>query len=177
MRTAKLILCTLLSPLTLLPIAAQKAPPAAHFPTVTSYNLAKAKVTLPAAFSANRNLLLISFDTGDTPEIDRWVTAVQSLSRLHNSLDYYLLPISEQKNPLYRWWDNSAMRSDFTDPQLWPRVVPLYLNENQFRRQLQIPRKSSVVVLLTDRSGNILWRASGPPDQQKLDALRSQLHS
>lgn len=177
MRTSKLILCTLILPLALLPITAQKAPPAAHFPTVTSYNLAKAKVTLPAAFSADRNLLLISFDTGDTPEIDRWVTAVQSLNRLHSSLDYYLLPISEQKNPLYRWWDNSAMRSDFTDPQLWPRVVPLYLNENQFRQQLQIPRKSSVVILLTDRSGNVLWRASGPPDQSKLNALRAQLQS
>ncbi len=177
MRTSKLILCTLLLPLSLIPVTAQKAPPAVHFPTVTSYSLTKAKITLPAAFSANRNLLLISFDTGDTPEIDRWVTAVQSLSRLQDSLDYYLLPISEEKNPLYRWWDNSAMRSNFTDPQLWPRVVPLYLNENQFRRKLRIPGKSSVVVLLTDRTGTVLWRASGPPDQQKLDSLRAQLHS
>jgi hypothetical protein len=167
----------LLLPLTPLSLSAQKASTVGHFPTVTSYNLAKAKITLPAAFSANRNLLLISFDTGDTPEIDHWVTAVQSLSHLHNSLDYYLLPISEQKNPLYRWWDNSAMRSDFADPHLWPRVVPLYLNENQFRQQLQIPRNSSVVVLLTDRSGSVLWRAFGPPDQQKLKALRAQLQS
>lgn len=149
----------------------------AHFPTVTSYNLAKARVTLPAAFTANRNLLLLSFDTGDTPQLDNWVSSIQSLTHLNSGLDYYLLPIAEEKNPLYRWWDNSAMRSDFTDPQLWPRVVPLYVNEKQFRQELQLPPKSNVVVLLTDRSGNVLWRAFGPPDQQKLNALRAQLHS
>ncbi len=177
MRTPKVILCTLLLPATLLALPAHTGSSHTHFPTITSYSLAKAKITLPAAFSSNRNLLLISFDTGDTPEVDNWVSAAQSLSRLHNNFAYYLLPISEQKNPLYRWWDNSALRSDFSDPHLWPRVVPLYLNENRFRRQLQIPQGSQVIVLLTDRSGNILWRAFGPPDQQILNALRAQFHS
>jgi hypothetical protein len=162
---------------TLLPLAAQTGSSPIHFPTITSYNLAKAKVTLPAAFRASHNLLLISFDTGDTPELDRWVSAAQSFTSIQGGLGYYLLPVSEQKNPLYRWWDNSAMRSDFPNPQLWPRVVPLYINENRFREQLQIPRDSQVIVLLTDRGGNILWRASGPPDQQKLDALRALLQS
>ncbi len=177
MRFLKLILCALFLRAALLPLAAQPGPSPVHFPTVTSYSLAKAKVTLPAAFTGKRNLLLLSFDADQTPEINRWVTEVQSLSRLDSGLSYYLLPISQQKNPLYRWWDNSAMRSDFSDPQLWPRVVPLYLNETRFRKQLQIPSDRQVVILLTDRGGNVLWRASGPMNPQKVAALRAQLHS
>lgn len=177
MRTIKLILCALLLNAVVLPLAAQSRPNPARFPTVTAYSLAKEKVTLPAGLTAARNLLLLSFDTADTPEIDRWISAAQSLTHLDTGLSYYLLPISQQKNPLYRWWDNSSMRSDFSDPQLWPRVVPLYINENRFRKQLQIPNGSQVVVLLTDRNGNVLWRASGAPDQQKLASLRAQLHS
>ena len=177
MRPLRFILCALFLRAALLPLAAQPGQPPVHFPTVTSYSLTKAKVTLPAAFTGNRNLLLLSFDADQTTEINRWVTEAQSLSRLDSSLSYYLLPISQQKNPLYRWWDNSAMRSDFSDPQLWPRVVPLYVNENRFRRQLHIPSDRQVVILLTDRKGNVLWRASGPLDAQKIAALRAQLHS
>lgn len=173
MRTLKFIHYALLFSVSAVPLSAQPA----HFPSLTSYSLSKAKVTLPAGLSGTRNLLVLSFDNGDTPEIDHWTSAAQSLTGQNASLSYYVLPISEQKNPLYRWWDNSAMRSDFSNPKLWPQIVPLYVNEKSFRRQLQIPSGSQVVVLLTDRSGNILWRASGPPDQQKLASLKAQLHS
>ena len=176
MRPLRLILCALFLRAALLPMAAQPGQPPVRFPSVTSYSLAKAKVTLPDAFAGNHNLLLLSFDADQTTEINRWVTEAQSLSRLDNSLSYYLLPISQQKNPLYRWWDDSAMRSDFSDPQLWPRVVPLYINETRFRKQLQIPNNRQVVILLTDRKGNVLWRTSGPLAPQKVAALRAQLH-
>lgn len=151
--------------------------PSAHFPTVTAYSLSKARVTLPAGLGGTRNLLVLSFNNGDTPGVDHWASAAQSLISRNAGLSYYLLPISEQRNPLYRWWDNSAMRNDFSNPQLWPRVVPLYVNENRFRQQLQIPNSSELVVLLTDRAGNVLWRASGAPSRQKLASLRASLHS
>lgn len=187
MRLPKFILCALLLSSAGIPLTAQPSPvqsspakssPATvRFPAITAYSLTKAKVTLPAALTGNRNLLLLSFDADQTPEINRWVTEVQSLSRLHNDLSYYLLPVSEQRNPLFRWWDNSSMRSDFSDPQLWPRVVPLYLNEKQFREELQIPTGHEVVILLTDRAGNVLWRTSGPMDPQKIAALQAILQS
>lgn len=173
MRTLKFILCALLFSVSALHLSAQPA----HFPATTSYSLSKVKVTIPAGLTGTRNLLVLSFENGDTPEIDHWTSAAQSLTDRNAGLSYYVLPISEQKNPLYRWWDNSAMRSDFSNPKLWPQVVPLYVNENSFRRQLQIPNGSQLVVLLTDRSGNILWRTSGPPDPQKLASLQAQLHS
>lgn len=174
-RKPKFILLVLIFLALLLPSTVRAGSSPAHFPTVTSYNLAKAKVTLPAAFSANRVLLFISFDAGDTPQLDHWVTAAQSLSHLRGSLDFYLLPVSAPKNPIYRWWDNAAMRSDFSNSSLWPRIIPLYLNEARFCGQLQIPSTSRLTVLLTDRDGNILWRTYGNPSPQKLEALRQQL--
>jgi hypothetical protein len=177
LRKPRITLLVLFLSALLLPSGVRAGSSTAHFPTITSYNLAKTKITLPAAFSANRVLLFISFDVGDTPQLDHWVSAAQSLSQPRGNLDFYLLPISAPKNPVYRWWDNAAMRSDFADSSLWPRIVPLYLNETRFRSRLQIPSTSEFVVLLTDRNGNVLWRTDGKPDSQKLQALRTQLHS
>ena len=176
MQSLQLILCPLLLSTLVLPLPAQPAS-SAHFPTVTAYSLSKAKVALPAQLTGTRNLLVLSFDNGDTPDVDHWTSAAQSLTHRDAGLSYYVLPISAQKNPLYRWWDNSAMRNDFSNQQMWPRVVPLYVNENRFRRQLQIPNGAQTVVLLTDRAGNVLWRAAGAPDPQKLATLQAQLHS
>lgn len=159
------------------PLSAQPNAPAVHFPTITAYSLTKAKVTLPSALTGRRNLLLLSFDAEQTQKVNDWVTEAQSLRRLDSTFSYYLLPVSQEKNLLYRWWDNSAMRDDFSDPQVWARTVPLYVNMKRFRQELQISDDQEIVILLTDRSGNVLWRTTGPLTQQKIAALEAQLHS
>jgi hypothetical protein len=40
-------------------------------------------------------------------------------------------------------------------------VVPLYVEKVRFRAQLGIADEKSVVALLVDRQGKILWRATG----------------
>lgn len=177
MRFLRLILCALFFSSVGLSLSAQPTTDVVQFPTITAYSLTKAKVTLPAGLNGKHNLLVLSFSADQATEINRWVAEAQSLSQLDGGLSYYLLPVSQRKNSLYRWWDNSAMRSDFSDPQIWPRVVPIYVNEKRFRRQLQIPDGSQIVILLTDRSGNVLWRTSGPLDQQKIAALQAKLRS
>lgn len=177
MKLFRFILCASFFSIAALPLSAQPNTVAVHFPTVTAYSLTKTKVTLPAALTGEHNLLLLSFDADQTQEINDWVKEAQSLRRLNSTFSYYLLPVSQQKNLLYRWWDNSAMRDDFSDPQTWARIVPLYVNVKRFRQELQIPDDHEVVILLTDRAGNVLWRTTGPLTQQKVAALQAQLHS
>lgn len=163
-----------LAPLVLL--AASQAQTNIQFPPVTAYNLAKNKVTLPAGLKGKQNLLVLSFDVSQSHEVGRWITEAQSLERLHEDLQYYVLPVAGQENDLYRWWENSSMRGNYSDPQEWPWIVPLYVNEKQFRQTLQIPDDHDVVILLTNRQGQVLWRTNGPLTAQKKAAIAAELN-
>jgi hypothetical protein len=131
------------------------------FPSITSYSLDKAKVNLPGGLAGQANLLLISFEPEQQKDIDTWMPTAQALQHTNFNFRWYRLPVSAKENFVFRWWENSSMRSDETDPETWPWIVPLYVNRDEFRNALQIPNEREVVALLIDRQGHVLWRASG----------------
>jgi hypothetical protein len=131
------------------------------FPAITSYSLDKAKVNLPEGLAAQIDLLLISFEPEQQKQIDTWMPAAQALQHTHFNFRWYRLPVSARQNFVFRWWTNSSMRSDETDPETWPWIIPLYVDRDEFRNALQIPNEREVVALLIDRQGHVLWRASG----------------
>jgi hypothetical protein len=53
----------------------------------------------------------------------------------------------------------------------------LYVNKGQFLRSLQVSSEQEVVLLLTDKTGHVLWRAAGPVTDAKLAGLSSFLKS
>jgi hypothetical protein len=146
------------------------------FPPVASFALDKNKVTIPADLAGQQNLLLISFQPEQQKEIDTWMPLAQALQHTNFNFRWYRLPVAERENFIFRWWENSSMRSEETDPETWPWIVPLYVNKIEFRDALQIPNEKNVVALLVDKQGRVLWRASGPltPEERaRLTALVS----
>jgi hypothetical protein len=135
---------------------------AAAFPPVTSYSLDKQKVSLPGGLEGQTDLLLISFKPEQQADIDSWLPAAQALQHASFQFRYYQLPVAERENFVFRWWESSSMRSDQTDPETWHWIVPLWVDRKSFFADLQIPNEKQVVILLVDRQGHILWRASGP---------------
>jgi hypothetical protein len=135
---------------------------AAAFPSVTGYSLDKQKVSLPGGLEGQTDLLLISFKPEQDPDIDSWLPAAQALQHASFQFHYYQLPVAERENFVFRWWEASSMRSDQTDPETWHWIVPLWVDRKSFFADLQIPNEKQVVILLVDRQGHILWRASGP---------------
>jgi hypothetical protein len=133
----------------------------ALFPAITSYSLDKAKINLPSDLAGQTNLLLISFEPEQQKDIDTWMPVAQGLQHTNFKFRWYRLPVSSRENVIFRWWENSSMRSDETDPETWPWIVPLYVNKDDFRRDLQIQNEREIVVLLTDKQGHVVWRASG----------------
>jgi len=83
--------------------------------------------------------------------------------------------VSESENFVFRWWDNSSMRSDDTDPESWPWTVPLYVHKNHFRHSLQISTDRQSSVLLVDKQGRVLWRSDGPMTPEKRDSLKAKV--
>lgn len=148
-----------------------QSPKPVTFPTITSYSLDKQKITLPGEMAGQTDLLIISFEPEQKKDVDSWLPAAQALQHSNFQFRYYELPISGKENFIFRWWETSSMRSDETDPVMWQWIVPLYVDRQQFRKDLDIPNEKQVVVLLVDRQGHVLWRSSGPMTQDKRSSL------
>lgn len=170
--------CALLSAL-VLPAAraAQNQPPpqpspgTAAFPSLTTDNLAKAKLNLPGDFAAPLDLLLISFQPEQQTQINTWMPLAEALQHTNFNFRWYRVPVSSSENFIFRWWDNASMRSDETDPETYAWIVPLYVNVDSFRRSLQIPTDRQIAIRLVDKQGRVLWSAQGPLTPQKRDSL------
>lgn len=147
------------------------APNPAVFPTLISYSLDKAKVTLPEDFASKVNLLLISFEPEQTKTVETWLPIAQALQHMNFEFRYYKLPISNPENFIYRWWDTSSLRSVETDPETWHWIIPLYTNKDAFRHSLNIPNEKDIVAVLVDKAGHVLWKESGHFTEDKKTAL------
>jgi hypothetical protein len=142
--------------------------PSAALPPVTAYALDKAKVSLPADFATPFNLLILSFQRDQQPVVDGWLPVVPSGTA--SRVQTWLLPISQRENSVYRWWLNASLRGSQAASQPRRYTVPLYVDKPKFLRALQISSEQDVVVLLTDRAGQVVWRSSGPlTDGKKAD--------
>jgi hypothetical protein len=136
-------------------------------PTVTAYALDRVKVTLPADFAAPLNLLILSFERNQQSVVEGWIPVLTPGVKTQT----WVLPISARESGLYRWWLNASLRGNV--PPTLPRRywVPLYVNKTQFLRSLQVSSEKEVVLLLTDKTGHVLWRTTGPVTDSKKAAL------
>ncbi|QNI33124.1 hypothetical protein H7849_03875 [Alloacidobacterium dinghuense] len=141
------------------------------FPALTTYSLDKAKINLPSDFEGKVNLLLISFETEQSKDIDTWMPTAQALQHINFQFRYYTMPVSSQENFIYRWWDSSSLRSVETDPVAWRWIIPIYTNKDSFRRALNIPNEKEIALVLVDKSGQVLWKTSGRITNEKKTAL------
>jgi hypothetical protein len=169
---ARLALCALVLPIAHAAQNGEAAKPAA-FPAITSYNLDRAKLNLPADFAGQLDLLLISFQPEQQTQIDTWMTLAQALQHTNFNFRWYRMPVSSRENFVFRWWENASMRSDETDPETWPWIVPLYVDKNDFLHRLQIPNERQIAVLLVNKQGKVLWSATGPLTPDKRTALQA----
>jgi hypothetical protein len=164
-----LVALLLFSALTSLQAAQTQKP--ATFPTVSGYNLNKDKVLFPSGMQGQMDLLLVSFAPEQQKEIDSWLPAAQALQHTNFQFRWYELPLASKENFIFRWWETSSLRSDQTDPESWPWIVPLFVDRHKFQQDLAIPNEKQAVALLVNRQGQILWRASGPMTPDKRASL------
>jgi hypothetical protein len=145
--------------------------PAGVLPPVTAYTLDRAKVTLPAEFTAPLNLLVLSFQRDQQSVVDGWVPVL--IAGAAPTMQTWMLPISPRENGLYKWWLNASLRTSLPPSQPRHYTVPLYVDKAHFLRSLQVSSEQEVVLLLTDKTGHVLWRTAGPVTDSKKAALTS----
>ncbi len=155
----------------------QQAPPTtekpsqAVFPNISADALNKKHLNLPKDFGGHHNLLLLSFEREQEKEIETWSQLSKDLQKADASFRTYILPVFTRENVLYRWWENSSLRSDVNDPELLDVTVPLYVDKARFRKDLQIASEHQIVALLVDDTGKVIWRSEGPLTDEKKSGL------
>ena len=76
-------------------------------------------------------------------------------------------------NPFYRMSLDLGMKMGIPDRAAREATITLYLDKDAYRQALQIPSEDTIVVLLIDRMGTILWRTEGPFDDSQSADLRA----
>lgn len=172
-RRAALALAVLLAP-PALQAASQSSSPLAVMPPVTAYALDKAKLNLPADFSAPLNLLILSFKRDQQVAAETWLPVAQS-GTAYAKVQTWTMPVSNREDNLYRWWLNTSIRGNAPPNEPKHNIVPLYVDKARFLKSLAIASEKEIVVLLTDRAGRVLWRSSGAATDDKKASLRAFL--
>ena len=147
------------------------------FPVIASYNLEKTKVTLPANFQGQVNLIFLTFESEQQKDADTWTTVVKNVEASRPEVHHYLLPVYGKENFLYRWWINSSLRSSLPENEQRQTTIPLYLNRPNFMKSLKIDSDKEITVLLVDKQGRVLWRERGELNDAKRSSLAAALLS
>ncbi len=150
----------------------------ARFPIVSGANLNGATLTLPADFAGDYNLVVVSFDEGQTARAADWLPLAQAFAAQRGDFAYYSVPVMKAVNPLMRGVIVGGMVVMIPDDGLRERTIMLFLDDQQaFLDALAIPDLDAIQVLLLNNQGEVLWRASGDYSETMGDALRKEMRN
>jgi hypothetical protein len=146
-----------------------------NFPPLKSETLEKQAVQLPQDFQGERNLLFIAFERKQQKDIDTWLAQMKRYEDFDKGFRYYEIPTIDKMNRFTRWFINTGMRNGIPDKKARERTITLYIDKEPFKRLLQIPDEKKIYDMVVDRSGNVLWRATGGYDEAKGKSLQEFL--
>jgi hypothetical protein len=142
-----------------------------HFPVVSGYNLDRQEFEFPRDFAARYNLVIVAFQQYHQNVVNTWIPFVQEIETFHPSFVYYELPTIQALPALSRSFINEGMRAGIPDQTARERTVTLYLDKGAFKTALDIPNEKDIHLVLVNRDGDILWRATGAYSDDKANDL------
>jgi len=135
-----------------------------RFPTVAGSNLERTQFVLPRDLPGDLNLLILAFWQHHQALVDTWMPLAAQLEEENEGLVTFELPVIQSRSRLSQWFIDSGMRAGIPDRRVRERTITIYLDKAPFLDDLSITDDGTIYSLLVDRSGEVLWRASGPLD-------------
>jgi hypothetical protein len=138
-----------------------KASPVVQFPMITGANLEGKQFVFPKDFAGQQNLLCISFSSAQQPDVVSWYPAATRLRAQHPKLAFYEMPVLPQTTATPRAFVDTGLRSGVPDKVLPEVVIRLYYAESVFLKAIGENSNQSIILLLVNQQGDILWRGHG----------------
>jgi hypothetical protein len=147
------------------------------FPEVGARDLEGLDVRLPEAFGGDRNVVIIAFQRQHQALVDSWVPWLEQRAASDPGLRFYELPtIGRMWAPVRRFIDG-GMAAAIRVPEILRRTLTVYGDVSRLTRPLRIDDRSTIVIVLTDRSGRVTWTGSGGFDESAADDLERALRA
>ena len=148
-----------------------------RFPTFAARDLERTARTLPAAFDAEWNLVLVAFRRHHQEIVDRWVAWQATVAADRPSLDCWEVPVLGAVWIPARGAIDGGMAQAVRESEARRHALTVYANVSKVACALDISDTSSVHAFLVDAGGTIRWRASGDPDAASTAALLAVVDS
>jgi hypothetical protein len=145
------------------------------FPDVGARDLEGLDVRLPEAFVGDRNVVIVAFQRQHQSLVDSWVPWLEERAADDPGLRFYELPtIGRMWAPMRRFIDG-GMAAAIRVPEILQRTLTVYGDVSRLTRPLGIEDRSTIAIVLTDRSGRVRWTGSGGFDESVAAELERAL--
>ncbi len=149
------------------------APP--RFPRISARSLEREGYDLPADFDGRRNVAVVAFRREQQAMVDTWLPLLAELEAEHADLRVWEIPTISDRWALGRWFIDGGMATAIADRDARERTLTSYTDVGAVLDALGLPDTSVTATVLTDRSGEIAWMATGPCTEEAGAALRAAL--
>jgi hypothetical protein len=146
--------------------------PASAIAPLRATDLNGAVHALPADWSDHGGVLILGFSHDARAEMDQWVEALGLRVADANWLE---TPVIGDVNRMVRPMIRTGMRAHYATPLRRAHVAPVFEDAPHFT-DLAGPHAHPIVVLVLNRSGDVVARAEGGA-QANVAAIRNALHA
>ena len=146
-----------------------------RFPDVPARNLAKQELRLPAAFTHDFNVVFVVFARNQQDEVESWIPLFSEVGKDRDDVQYWQASLMGTMGKALRAIVEGAMRGAIKEPDRRERFFLLYGDKAPILTGLGEPDDEHLLMLLVDRDGAVIWRASGARAPASEAALRAAL--
>ena len=132
-----------------------------EFPRVQARNLEGLGVTLPDAFTGERNVVILAFERKHQSLVDSWVPWLQEHASADPGLRFYEVPTIGRIWAPVRNMIDGGMAAAIGDPVVLQRTLTVYGDVGRLTRPLGIQNRSTITLTLVDGGGRVHWSGAG----------------
>ncbi len=147
-------------------------------PQVMGVDLNRKPISIPASLTADRTLVLVSFQRGQGRDIDSWV---QGMGLTENgSIAWVRMFVRSDPGDVgVRAAIENRLQARYPSAQERSKVVPVFTDQEAFMKSVGLSATDQISALILNRNGEVLARVEGPFDATKKivieDALKAPI--
>jgi hypothetical protein len=151
-----------------------------RFPDVSGRDLLGRELRLPGELPAETAILVLAFKQWQQAQVDAWIGRLAAAGLPETPLDEPALdrvilevPVLSGRYQVIRRFIDGGMAASIRDPRVLARTITVYGSVDRVCAPLGITSRDDVSVRVVRRDGTVLWGATGPVSDERVDALLS----
>ncbi len=146
-----------------------------QFPSITAHDLEGREVRLPGDLPPGPRIVMLAFQRWHQDLIETWEPELKALEARCHELSVWEVPALSRLYLPVRGFIDGGMRAGIGDPDARRHTLTAYTDLGSLARQLGLPSRETIHLMLLDPDGTIVWRGTGAADAEQTATLRQAL--